>query len=132
MEHESFEDPVVAALMNEAFVNIKVDREERPDIDQVYMTVCQMLTGSGGWPLTIIMTPDKVPFYAGTYLPRDSRMGRIGMTELAPKVQEVWNSEREKVLASAEQISARLTMVSQPRPRVLSTPSFRIARTGNS
>ncbi len=91
MEHESFEDPVVAALMNEAFVNIKVDREERPDIDQVYMTVCQMLTGSGGWPLTIIMTPDKVPFFAGTYLPRQSRMGRIGMIELAPKVQEVWN-----------------------------------------
>ena len=115
MEHESFEDPVVAALMNEAFVNIKVDREERPDIDQVYMTVCQMLTGSGGWPLTIIMTPDKVPFFAGTYLPRDSRMGRIGMTELAPKVQEVWNSDRNKVLASAEQISNRLTMVSQPQ-----------------
>jgi uncharacterized protein YyaL (SSP411 family) len=114
MEHESFEDPVVAALMNEAFINIKVDREERPDIDQVYMTVCQMLTGSGGWPLTIIMTPDKVPFFAGTYLPRQSRMGRIGMTELAPKVQEVWNSERDKVVASAEQISARLAVVSQP------------------
>jgi uncharacterized protein YyaL (SSP411 family) len=115
MAHESFEDPVVAELMNDAFVNIKVDREERPDIDQVYMTVCQMLTGSGGWPLTIIMTPDKVPFYAGTYLPRDTRMGRIGMTELAPRVQEIWNSEREKILASAEQISARLTMVSQPQ-----------------
>jgi uncharacterized protein len=115
MEHESFEDPVVAALMNEAFINIKVDREERPDIDQVYMTVCQMLTGSGGWPLTIIMTPDKVPFFAGTYLPRESRMGRIGMTELAPKVQDVWNSERDKVLASADQISERLTMVSQPQ-----------------
>jgi len=115
MEHESFEDPIVAAMMNEAFINIKVDREERPDIDQVYMTVCQMLTGSGGWPLTIIMTPDKVPFFAGTYLPRESRMGRIGMTELAPKVQEVWNSERAKVLASAEQISDRLTMVSQPQ-----------------
>jgi hypothetical protein len=115
MAHESFEDPVVAALMNNAFINIKVDREERPDVDQVYMTVCQMLTGSGGWPLTIIMTPDKVPFYAGTYLPRDSRFGRIGMTELVPRVQQVWASERDKVLASAEQISTRLTMVSQPR-----------------
>jgi len=115
MEHESFEDPVVAALMNEAFINIKVDREERPDIDQVYMTVCQMLTGSGGWPLTIIMTPDKVPFFAATYLPRQSRLGRIGMIELAPKVQEIWNSERDKVVASAEQISARLTVVSQPQ-----------------
>ncbi len=115
MEHESFEDPVVAALMNEAFINIKVDREERPDIDQVYMTVCQMLTGSGGWPLTIVMTPDKVPFFAGTYLPRDSRLGRMGMTELAPRVQEIWISDREKVLASAKQIFDRLAMVSQPR-----------------
>ena len=115
MAHESFEDPVVAALMNEAFINITVDREERPDIDQVYMTVCQMLTGSGGWPLTIIMTPDKVPFYAGTYLPRESRFGRIGMTELVPRVQQLWNSERDKVMASAEQISARLAAVSQPQ-----------------
>ncbi len=115
MAHESFEDPIVAALMNEAFINIKVDREERPDIDQVYMTVCQMLTGSGGWPLTIIMTPDKVPFYAGTYLPRASRFGRIGMTELVPRVQQIWSSERDKVLASAQQISARLATVSQPQ-----------------
>ena len=115
MAHESFEDPIVAALMNEAFINIKVDREERPDIDQVYMTVCQMLTGSGGWPLTIIMTPDKVPFYAGTYLPRASRFGRIGMTELVPRVQQIWSSERDKVLASAKQISARLATVSQPQ-----------------
>ena len=115
MAHESFEDPVVAALMNDAFINIKVDREERPDVDQVYMTVCQMLTGSGGWPLTIIMTPDKIPFYAGTYLPRESRLGRIGMTELVPRVQQMWASERDKILASAEQISARLTTVSQPQ-----------------
>ena len=115
MEHESFEDPVVAALMNETFVNIKVDREERPDIDQVYMTVCQMLTGSGGWPLTIIMTPDKEPFFAGTYFPRESRYGRIGMVELVPKVEQLWSTERDKVNGSAEQISARLTTVSQPR-----------------
>ena len=115
MAHESFEDPIVAALMNDAFINIKVDREERPDIDQVYMSVCQMLTGSGGWPLTIIMTPDKVPFYAGTYLPREGRYGRIGMIELVPRVQQLWASERDKVLASAEQISARLTTVSQPQ-----------------
>jgi len=115
MEHESFEDPIVAALMNEAFVNIKVDREERPDIDQVYMTVCQMLTGSGGWPLTIIMTPDKEPFFAGTYFPRESRYGRIGMIELVPKVQTIWTSERAKLLESAEQITSRLASVSQPR-----------------
>ena len=115
MEHESFEDPIVAALMNEAFINIKVDREERPDIDQVYMTVCQMLTGSGGWPLTVIMTPDKEPFFAGTYFPRESRYGRVGMIELVPKVQTIWSTERAKLLESAEQITARLASASQPR-----------------
>jgi len=115
MEHESFEDPDVAALMNDTFVNIKVDREERPDIDQVYMTVCQMLTGSGGWPLTILMTPAKEPFFAGTYFPRESRFGRIGMTELVPKVQALWSDERSKVAGSADQITARLEAVSQIR-----------------
>jgi hypothetical protein len=115
MEHESFEDPAVAELMNDAFVNIKVDREERPDIDQVYMTVCQMLTGSGGWPLTIVMTPDKEPFFAGTYFPRESRFGRIGMTELVPKIQDLWRNERARVEGSADQITARLTAISAPR-----------------
>jgi uncharacterized protein YyaL (SSP411 family) len=115
MEHESFEDPEIAALMNSAFVNIKVDREERPDIDQVYMTVCQMLTGSGGWPLTVIMTPDKEPFFAGTYFPRESRFGRIGMVDLIPKVETLWKTEREKLMESADQITARLAAVSQPQ-----------------
>ncbi|MEX1309551.1 MAG: thioredoxin domain-containing protein [Candidatus Sulfomarinibacteraceae bacterium] len=124
MEHESFEDPVVAALMNEAFVNVKVDREERPDIDQVYMTVCQMLTGSGGWPLTIIMTPDKEPFFAGTYFPRESRFGRIGMIDLVPKVQTIWNTERAKLLESAEQITARLATVSRPREGGAADPNL--------
>jgi len=73
MAHESFEDEAVARLLNNSFVCIKVDREERPDIDSMYMSVCQMMTGTGGWPLTIIMTPDKKPFFAGTYLPRDGR-----------------------------------------------------------
>ncbi len=113
MEHESFEDPVVAALMNEAFVSIKVDREERPDIDQVYMTVCQMLTGGGGWPLTIIMTPDKQPFFAGTYIPKQTRYGRVGMMELVPRVQQMWQSERDKVLQSAQQILGHLETASQ-------------------
>jgi uncharacterized protein len=76
MEHESFEDNEVAALMNDTFVCIKVDREERPDIDNIYMTVCQMLTGSGGWPLTIFLTPDKKPFFAGTYIPKHDIFGR--------------------------------------------------------
>jgi len=114
MEHESFEDPIVAALMNEAFVSIKVDREERPDLDQVYMTVCQMLTGSGGWPLTILMTPDKQPFFAGTYFPRESRYGRIGMLDLVPRVQTMWQSDREKLLESAGQITDRLQKAANP------------------
>ncbi len=88
MERESFEDPQVAKLMNETFVAIKVDREERPDIDNVYMTVSQLLTGSGGWPLTILMTPDKKPFFAGTYIPKESRFGRTGMLELIPQVKK--------------------------------------------
>jgi uncharacterized protein YyaL (SSP411 family) len=124
MEHESFEDPEVAALMNEVFVNIKVDREERPDIDQVYMTVCQMLTGSGGWPLTVIMTPDKEPFFAGTYFPRESRYGRIGMVDLVPKVRTIWTTEREKLMESAEQIADRLATVSQPRESGAADPNL--------
>jgi uncharacterized protein YyaL (SSP411 family) len=108
MEHESFEDPSVASLMNQTFVNIKVDREERPDIDQVYMTVCQMLTGSGGWPLTILMTPEKKPFFAATYIPRESRHGRVGMLDLVPRVRQMWNSERDKVLESTQQILGHL------------------------
>lgn len=115
MERESFENPEIAALMNSAFVNIKVDREERPDIDQVYMTVCQMLTGSGGWPLTIIMTPDRRPFFAATYLPPDTRFGRMGMRELVPKIVELWTSQRDRVDGSAEQVTARLAAMAQPR-----------------
>ena len=83
MERESFEDEEVARLMNDAFVSIKVDREERPDIDHIYMTVCQMMMGAGGWPLNIIMSPDKKPFFAGTYFPKETRSGRIGMMDLA-------------------------------------------------
>jgi len=108
MEHESFEDSTVAAEMNKTFISIKVDREERPDIDNIYMTVCQMLTGSGGWPLTIIMTPDKKPFFAGTYFPKETRFGRIGMIELTQKIRESWIADREKINASAEQITTAI------------------------
>lgn len=105
MAHESFEDETIASMMNQAFVNIKVDREERPDIDNTYMTVCQMLTGSGGWPLTIIMTPEKKPFYAATYIPKSGRYGRPGMRELIPRIEGLWNEEREKIYNSAEEIT---------------------------
>lgn len=111
MEHESFEDPEVAALMNAAFINVKVDREERPDIDQVYMTVTQMLTGSGGWPMTVIMTPDKRPFFAATYIPKTARFGRMGMVDLIPRVEAAWRDDREKLLESAGQIVANLQTI---------------------
>ena len=84
MAHESFEDPGVARLMNQAFICIKVDREERPDIDQMYMTFAQSMTGRGGWPLTIIMTPEKKPFFAATYIPKTGRAGQAGMMEIIP------------------------------------------------
>jgi uncharacterized protein YyaL (SSP411 family) len=108
MAHESFEDPAVAKMMNDNFVNIKVDREERPDIDGIYMTVCQMMTGSGGWPLTIVMTPDKSPFFAGTYFPKESRFGRGGMLDMVPQLAKVWRERRDEVNASAEQFTAEL------------------------
>jgi uncharacterized protein YyaL (SSP411 family) len=104
MEKESFEDEEIAKLLNDHFVSIKVDREERPDIDNIYMTVCQILTGSGGWPLTIVMTPDKKPFFAGTYFPKESRFGRAGLLELLPNIHEIWNRRRDEVLKSAESI----------------------------
>ncbi len=109
MEEESFEDPEVARLLNEGFVAIKVDREERPDIDQIYLSVCQMMTDSCGWPLTIIMTPDKKPFYAGTYIPKDNRFGMLGMLELLPRVRQVWEKDREKALGKASEVMTALS-----------------------
>ena len=116
MAHESFEDEDVAKLMNEVFISIKVDREERPDIDKIYMTVCQMMTGSGGWPLTIIMTPDKKPFFAGTYFPKESRFGRIGLIDLIKRVKNLWNNNKDEILNSADQITITLKNIDQEAP----------------
>lgn len=104
MEKESFEDPEVAGLMNATFVCIKVDREERPDIDSVYMSVCQAITGRGGWPLTILMTPDKEPFFAATYIPKKSRFGTAGMLDLIPHIAKLWTRQQEDILQSATQL----------------------------
>ncbi|MCG6535682.1 MAG: thioredoxin domain-containing protein, partial [Syntrophales bacterium LBB04] len=104
MERESFEDREAAGLLNDTFVAIKVDREERPDIDGIYMGVCQMLTGSGGWPLTIMMTPDRKPFFAATYIPKRGRAGRPGLMELIPQVANLWQTRRAELLSSSEQI----------------------------
>ena len=104
MERESFEDQEVADILNKNFISIKVDREERPDIDHIYMNVCQVLTGHGGWPLTIFMTPDKKPFFAGTYFPKSSRMGMHGLITILNSVHNAWINERDTLLRSSDQI----------------------------
>lgn len=108
MEKESFEDKEVSDLMNETFISIKVDREERPDIDGIYMSACQMITGSGGWPLTVVMTPDKKPFFIGTYFPKYTRFNRIGLMELIPKLKDIWTNRKDEVQQSAEEITAAI------------------------
>ena len=105
MEEESFEDEEVAQLMNETFVSIKVDREERPDVDTIYMNVCQMMRGQGGWPLTVLLTPDRKPFYAATYLPKTGRFQQMGLMDLIPRIQKMWDSEREQLLEDADEVT---------------------------
>ena len=113
MERESFEDPEVARLMNKAFVSIKVDREERPEIDNLYMAICQIISGNCGWPLNIIMTHDKKPFFAGTYFPKESRSGRIGLLELIPQIEELWLTRPEDVSNQADEITTALKEISR-------------------
>ncbi len=105
MERESFEQDEVGKILNEHFVAIKVDREERPDIDQIYMTVCQALTGSGGWPLTLILTPDRRPIFAGTYFPPDGRFGRPGLKGILYQIVGAWENQRDRVFRAAEEIT---------------------------
>jgi uncharacterized protein YyaL (SSP411 family) len=111
MARESFEDPGIAAVLNTHFIAIKVDREERPDIDSVYMTACQLMTGQGGWPLTIIMTPDKKPFFAGTYLPRKTRAGTRGLYEVLQEVIHLWQVQRDILMTAADQLTVRLAEI---------------------
>lgn len=105
MAHECFEDQEVAELLNESFVCIKVDKEERPDIDTVYMTICQATTGHGGWPLTILMTPEQKPFYAATYIPKNSRYGIVGLMDLLTQVDLQWQSKKEDMIRTGDQIA---------------------------
>ena len=109
MGRESFQDPAVAEVLNRAFVSVKVDREERPDVDAVYMDACQALTGSGGWPLTILMTPDQKPFWAGTYLPPRGREGRGGLVELLEEVERLWRGGRSGLLDLGQRVADHLT-----------------------
>ena len=116
MERESFEDEEVAKLINENFIAVKVDREERPDIDEVYMTVTQAMTGSGGWPMTVVMTPDKRPFFAGTYFPKNDRAGRPGFISVLNQLLKIWKDEPEKIEDVASNIASGLVEMTASRP----------------
>jgi len=122
MEHESFEDDSVAKLLNDSFISIKVDREELPEIDHVYMSVCQAMTGGGGWPLTIVMTPAKEPFFAGTYFPKDERGGRSGLFQILPMIADAWNSKRQDIMTSVGKVKNYLDQLnSKPAGNNFST-----------
>ncbi|GAB4155418.1 MAG: thioredoxin domain-containing protein [Planctomycetota bacterium] len=115
MERESFENEEIARLMNENFVCIKVDREERPDLDEIYMAAVQAMTGQGGWPMSVWLTPDLEPFYGGTYFPPDDRHGRPGFRRIVVELGKAWKEQREKVLAGGAELSAHLRKVMAPR-----------------
>ena len=127
MERESFENEDVARLLNDTFVSVKVDREERPDIDAVYMKVCQLMTQSGGWPLTIMMTPDQEPFFAATYIPRTTRYGRAGLLEIIPRIKEIWKTKRADVLSAASEIAGALNQPTIDKGNHLSEETLRRA-----
>ena len=112
MAHESFEDEEVGRILNESFIAIKVDREERPDVDMVYMAVCQAITLKGGWPLSVFMTPDAKPFYAGTYFPKSGRMGMPGFVDMISHIANAWANDRGPLLEASEKITEGI----QPRP----------------
>ena len=106
MARESFEDLEIARLLNESFVSIKVDREERPDIDSLYMAACQAFTGSGGWPTTLFLTPEQLPFFAGTYFPPTSRGGLTGLRQLLSAIRDAWAQDREALTAPGRQFTS--------------------------
>jgi uncharacterized protein YyaL (SSP411 family) len=110
MAHESFEDERTASMINEHFVAIKVDREERPDVDAVYMQATQALTGQGGWPMSVFLTPDRKPFYAGTYFPPTARHGLPSFHQVLQAISEAWRDRKSEILVSASEITRRLSM----------------------
>src|SRR6266446_1296309 len=124
MEHESFEDPEVAQLLNEHFVSIKVDREERPDIDQIYMTAVQLMTGQGGWPMSMFLTPDLKPFFGGTYFPPEDKYGRPGFKRILQSIVQLWQSDRQKLLQSASQLTKEIENHAQIAPADDSSPDW--------
>ncbi len=112
MEHESFEDEATAAIMNEHFINIKVDMEERPDVDQIYMNFVQLTTGRGGWPMNVFMTPDKRPFFGGTYFPPAPRYGMPSWTQILASIAEAYREKRDELEQSANEIVGEIRRLS--------------------
>ncbi|MBL7077029.1 MAG: thioredoxin domain-containing protein [Kiritimatiellae bacterium] len=123
MEHESFSQEDVAAILNKHFISIKVDREERPDVDDIYMTAVQVLTGSGGWPLSVFLTPDREPFFGGTYFPPEDRHGRRGFKSLLGNVAEIWTARRGDIQADAKRLTDTVRRAMQPRPTAGASPT---------
>lgn len=127
MEHESFEDEDVAAILNEHFISIKVDREERPDIDEIYMTAVQAMTGQGGWPMTVFITPDLKPFWGGTYFPKENKFGRPGFITILNGIVESWDTKRSEITESSEKLTTHMQTLlssdiggdSEPTPELI-------------
>ncbi len=115
MEHESFENPAIAEMMNRDFVNIKVDREERPDLDQIYMNAVVAISGRGGWPMSVFLTPEMRPFFGGTYWPPEPRMGMPGFPQILERVSEIWTTRRDDINNNATQLTAAVTQMSHPQ-----------------
>jgi len=113
MAHESFEDENIAALMNERFINIKVDREERPDLDETYMTAVQLMTGRGGWPMSVFLSPDLKPFYAGTYFPPEDRAGMPGFPRLLEALSQAYHEKRDTIMKMGQEVESRLKMLEE-------------------
>ncbi|MBQ2817881.1 MAG: thioredoxin domain-containing protein, partial [Clostridia bacterium] len=132
MAHESFEDTEIADILNKNFVSVKVDKEERPDIDSIYMEFCQAFTGSGGWPATIFITPDKKPFFAGTYFPKRSMRRMIGFHELLKNICKAWEEDRQALLNQAEEVLTALSKAgddqSVPKDDLLESAVFMYKR----
>ena len=114
MEHESFENETIAAQLNRNFINIKVDREERPDLDQIYMAAVQIMTGRGGWPMSVFLTPDLDPFFGGTYWPPQPRMGMPGFGQVLDAVLDAWTERRDRAIEQARQMTERISAVAFP------------------
>src|SRR5258708_35360967 len=122
MERESFENDEIAEVLNRAFVPVKVDREERPDVDHIYMTYVQAATGSGGWPMSVFLTPDRTPFFGGTYFAPDNRYGRPGFGTILERIAATWQEKHDEIVQSSGELIAQLKSISSPAASERSTP----------